>query len=174
MLEERVIHEHILSSCTHQECVYLRAHGTPHCRKQGCDGTVHAVASCWDDYSFGHAGGHVYFLTVCEKCNHIHFDGETWNQSECDRLDKIKFVDYKQVVAKRVSLPMQKGIDMDNEEVRRLKFALERVVKILGEHPTNSGKGDGYIMNRPLVSGEKDYDSRVRYAYLEAKDILKG
>lgn len=46
---------HTGTPCTHEECRYLRGHGSPVCF---CGGVWHAVASNWDAYSFGHGGGH--------------------------------------------------------------------------------------------------------------------
>lgn len=76
---------HTGSPCTHQECKYLRAHGSPTC---SCGGMRHAIDSNWDGYSFGHAGGHVAFLTACQKCGDIntgHVLGVSWSPEQMAR-----------------------------------------------------------------------------------------
>jgi len=45
--------------------------------------------------------------------------------------------------------------------------ALQKIITILEEHPTNGPNGQ-----RPLFYGEEGYDARARYAYLEAKDAV--
>lgn len=76
--------------CPHPECRYLAAqHGPWSC----CTPVVvHAVASNWDAYSFGHGGGHVAFLTVCPTCGRIdrgHVLGVEWSADDLARAKAL-------------------------------------------------------------------------------------
>lgn len=68
--------------CPHEECEYLRGHGSACC---ACGQTRHAIASDWSSYSFGHSGGHVGFLTACAHCGRVdrgHICGSPWTVEE--------------------------------------------------------------------------------------------
>lgn len=52
--------------CKVDECDYLK--GRISFRDCACGGVLHAIDPNWDDYSFGHAGGYVYFTMMCDLC----------------------------------------------------------------------------------------------------------
>lgn len=61
----------------------MRRHGSDRCGS--CGGLLHAAASNWANYSFGHLGGHVAFLTTCSSCGKIntgHVLGVEWSEVE--------------------------------------------------------------------------------------------
>lgn len=67
-------------------------HGENAIRCLSCGGQVHAVASNWDNYSYGHGGGHVDFLTVCSKCGKVdtgYISGTTWSKENFAGVDKL-------------------------------------------------------------------------------------
>ena len=84
---------HTEKDCEHEECRYLRAHKghrADECRK--CGGTVHAIASDWGDYSFGHSGGPVWFLTKCPSCGAVEEDnclGLEWAEEDLKRAQEF-------------------------------------------------------------------------------------
>lgn len=67
--------------CPHEECHYLRGHSSARC---SCGQTRYAITTDWNDYHFGHSGGHVWFLTACPTCGRVcqDFAGSTWTAEQ--------------------------------------------------------------------------------------------
>lgn len=57
--------------CTEGECQYAKGHifwPLSICNVNGCKGIMHVIKTNWDNYSFGHGGGHVGFTFECSLC----------------------------------------------------------------------------------------------------------
>lgn len=80
--------------CPHAACEIMRGHHGAHSAACGwpCTGQRHAVA--YDDaaYSYGHAGGHIGFLTACPSCGRTdagHILDSPWTEAERERARAV-------------------------------------------------------------------------------------